>query len=650
MSDRKRPSRRQVLAGGAAFTVLGVAACKKQRGDSDSDSGIGRGLPTDDLYEPPLIPAIDGVLDLTMRLTMVDRLLTLPEGKDSDTMVDVVVHSYSYVVDDTTTEGPGPTLWLRKGERLKITLVNDLDPYEFPDPPIQEATDELAAAIEANGGTRGMNFPHQVNATNLHTHGIQFSPNAPADDTSIVVAAGESYAYDFGVVPDGTGGPGSGNEHEHTAGTYWYHPHKHGSTLHQFFFGVAGAILVSGEIDDYLHGYLRDASDDRVLIISSLALPADLSRFVADDERVVGPPINVNGLNPNDIMDYPVDENGDFVPDLPPDEALALRPTAHLMLNGQYQPTIRLEQGRLQRWRFVNAHAATTHNLVILGWDPDTETYDPAVGTDLRAVAVDGMTLAEVASFNADPERPDWGLSPGGRVDAMIRIDAAGTYRLATSTVSDEGVSYKLLAEVVVEASSEDPDPYPTELPAETREPRLDPDFQTSGVTHRVAFGMDKQGTHQFDIPPFTRWIFLQFDFDLWNGDNTPHIDKLFDPKRVDYAMALNGAEDWEVMVPNHLQEPHPFHLHLNPFYVVETQQLDDNNEPIGDPTPVNRWYDTFGIDPGTVARFKTRYLNHTGDSLAHCHIIGHGTWGMMQKFRIVAEGEDIPATPFWID
>ena len=635
-------SRRGLLQGGAAFTVLGLVGCRNWIEEDKADSAIH----AVDLYQPPKLYSEGGSMHVALRLTMVDRVLHLPLSGDAGApLVQVMVHSYSYVVDGVTEEGPGPTLVLEQGDRLKVTLHNDLDPYVYPDPPIEPATDELAAAIEANGGTRGMNFPHEINATNLHLHGLRGSPKDGADSVRTIVSAGESYDYDFGVVADGSGGVG--NDWAQPAGTQWYHPHKHGSTLHQFFFGVAGAIVVRGGVDDYLDTYLRDPrEDDRVLIISSLALPGDLSRFVDAGESVVGPPINEYALNAPDVFDYPVDAEGEL------DYDNGVRPTAHLMLNGQYQPVIFMESGRLQRWRFINAHAATTHNLVILAYSPTTDFYDPAISTDLRGVAVDGMTLVAPVSFNANPEDPDWGLAPGGRLDAMIRIDQPGTYRLAAATVGDEGTTYKPIADIVVEIGGP-VDDYPDTLPESTREPRLDSDFEVSNPDspHRVAFGMDKTAVKQFDVPPFHEFIFLQFDWNYWDGDNTPDIGKLYDPERIDYAMAPNDAELWEVLVPWHLQEPHPFHMHTNPFFVTEIVPLDpDDNEPIeSEAIAINRWYDTIGVDPGHLVRFKTIYRNHTGDAVLHCHIIGHGTWGMMQSFRIVDEGEPVPDTPFYL-
>ena len=36
---------------------------------------------------------------------------------------------------------------------------------------------------------------------------------------------------------------------DHPAGTYWYHPHKHGSVTLQIASGMVGALIIRGDID-----------------------------------------------------------------------------------------------------------------------------------------------------------------------------------------------------------------------------------------------------------------------------------------------------------------------------------------------------------------------------------------------------------------
>jgi FtsP/CotA-like multicopper oxidase with cupredoxin domain len=69
-----------------------------------------------------------------------------------------------------------------------------------------------------------MNTMHDPSFTNLHTHGLHISGDAPADDVATLIGPGESYEYTYTVPCD------------HSGGTNWYHPHKHGSSALQVMY------------------------------------------------------------------------------------------------------------------------------------------------------------------------------------------------------------------------------------------------------------------------------------------------------------------------------------------------------------------------------------------------------------------------------
>jgi FtsP/CotA-like multicopper oxidase with cupredoxin domain len=97
----------------------------------------------------------------------------------------------------------GPTLRVRPGDRIQLTLRNEL----------------------------GV-------STNLHTHGLAVSPSGQADDVFAVVDNGtdRTYVYD---IPD-----------NHRSGTFWYHPHLHGAVAAQVAAGLFGVIIVEDDLDD----------------------------------------------------------------------------------------------------------------------------------------------------------------------------------------------------------------------------------------------------------------------------------------------------------------------------------------------------------------------------------------------------------------
>ena len=69
------------------------------------------------------------------------------------------------------------------------------------------------------------------------------------------VAPGETYTYVYNIPPD------------HAGGTFWYHPHRHGSTAGQAGGGMAGALIVDDE-PTAIPPQIRDAPDLPITIFS----------------------------------------------------------------------------------------------------------------------------------------------------------------------------------------------------------------------------------------------------------------------------------------------------------------------------------------------------------------------------------------------
>jgi FtsP/CotA-like multicopper oxidase with cupredoxin domain len=122
---------------------------------------------------------------------------------------------YALTYNGTT---PGPTLVVRPGDRVRLTLVNELD-----------------------------------HATNLHTHGLYVSPAAHHDNPFVTVAPGARRTYTYDVTP------------EQRSLTAWYHPHAHGMVAWQVAGGLAGAIIVRDDLDT--DAALAGATE-RVLVLS----------------------------------------------------------------------------------------------------------------------------------------------------------------------------------------------------------------------------------------------------------------------------------------------------------------------------------------------------------------------------------------------
>jgi FtsP/CotA-like multicopper oxidase with cupredoxin domain len=71
----------------------------------------------------------------------------------------------------------------------------------------------------------------------------------------------------------------------------------------------------------------------------------------------------------------------------------------------------------------------------------------------------------------------------------------------------------------------------------------------------------------------------------------------------------------------------HPFHIHVNPFEVVEI-----NGQKVADPI----WWDTFPLPPkGSIKVLMHFRPDVTGRTVYHCHILPHEYNGMMSALNL---------------
>jgi FtsP/CotA-like multicopper oxidase with cupredoxin domain len=127
-----------------------------------------------------------------------------------------------------------------------------------------------------------------------------------------------------------------------------------------------------------------------------------------------------------------------------------------------------------------------------------------------------------------------------------------------------------------------------------------------------------------------------------------------FDPDVVNECMEVNTAEEWTV--ENYTAVGHPFHIHLNPFFITAYYDPNDPPNPPDAPVgenlkynnPVGLWQDTIIIpavdkddpnNPGKVT-FRHRFPDITGTFVLHCHILGHEDRGFMHVVQVHAPGE----------
>ncbi|MDI9917319.1 multicopper oxidase family protein [Rhodococcus sp. IEGM 1379] len=165
-------------------------------------------------FEPSVRTSNNGLLQTQLRVA--DGEVALGSGR-----VRAVTYEGTY---------PGPTLDVRTGDRIEVSLINDI-----------------------------------AEPTNLHTHGWHVSPRQPSDDVLMAVEPGMTFDYAYDLPAN------------HSSGTYWYHSHQHTLSDTQVFGGLFGALIVRGELDD-LPGV--KGRPERLLVLSQTE--------IADGEMVPG--------------------------------------------------------------------------------------------------------------------------------------------------------------------------------------------------------------------------------------------------------------------------------------------------------------------------------------------------------------------------
>ena len=536
-------------------------------GEGDSGSST-----AETFVEPQRIVARNGLLDYTLRMAYAN--MTLNGDK-------VHLRTYNAMV-------PAPTLQLRAGERLRVRVVNDLP----PNPPSTEPAEHL----------------RYMNSANLHTHGLHVtpglvSPNLYGDyvvDSAIsAVQPGQSRQHQYDIDKD------------HPPGTSWYHPHLHGSTAVQVGSGMAGAILITGPMDDVPE---IAAARDRVFMFQAPIYDEKglLESFTQVANPAAEPPFLINGVR---------------------------------------RPTLVLRPGQVERWRLINAGIANYLNLSL-----DEH--------ELHLIALDSCPRKQAKAYGPQSAQ-DLVLAPGNRADVLIQAMAPGKYALR-SKIYDMGNEKELpedvLAYVIVEGA-----PMNMSLPAgplplpEALKPISDEDLARCGglrrnIVLRAVFNDDES---PLSAPPASEFLDMPAnEIDEWQyqTDNTflantafvmgegdtrasrapdlpsmPNKMVAFQSQRaIRQTVDLGSVEEWTVYNMNKVQ--HPFHIHINPFEVIKV-----NGEPV---EPF--WCDTIGLPPNgtpqkpTSITFRTRFTDFRGEFVMHCHILAHEDMGMMQIVDVV--------------
>jgi len=487
----------------------------------------------------------------------------------------------------------GPTIRVRRGTTFHIHVKNDLKSTS-PNPPV--VPDPVPPNARAEQ-------PHDLCTTNLHTHGLHVSPASNADNVFQEIEPGHEFTFEYTIRAD------------HPSGTFWYHPHRHGSVAYQSSNGLAGALIVEGSPDDGVPDLEKipeiAAAKERILVFQ-------LYNFRTGDDGVGRIDANkIYNVTPKFFTCPAIALSG-----ADPGEAVTPQATA---INGVINPVMRITPGEVQRWRLI--HAA---------WDVDRQLTlvddQGAAAKDLvfHEIALDGLaTGTMVAKSNTESDDgSNVEIAPGQRSDVLIQApllkpgESERTYYLKQSGLSAAVAPHNraqdplFLAKIIVGGRPHDPMKLPDPRALVECRPFLpirDEELsKTSSFPNGIAFRANDDN-----------------DLTKPHADRRPYYtinDAVFDPNKT-VQIRLNTAEEWTLTAK---ESSHPFHIHVNPFQVV--MRKDAN----GKSTPMNVWRDTLYIPQGETYTIRSRFRDFLGRTVFHCHILDHEDQGMMAAVEFI--------------
>lgn len=343
---------------------------------------------------------------------------------------------------------PGPILEAKVGDTVRLTLHNRLDA-----------------------------------PTNLHYHGLHISPEI--DNVFREVPIGESYTYEFQI------------PNNHPAVTGWYHPHYHLNVAHQVFGGLAGPLLIRGDLDEIPE---IQAAEEAVLI----------------------------------LQDVGFDKTG--IP-LTPDPLGRMwgREGKVLLVNGQQNPTVKLRQNGLLRLRLINASASRIYRLQLQEhpW---------------FLMATDRGSIAEPTELG------DLILSPGERAELLISGSRTpGTYKLM-SLPYDRG-TFEMMAAMGPAVNQVIGVAKPVERAIATLQ------YEKSDLTEALPLPQRLIPPEPLPEPDISRKFVLNHGIDPTAGSTGFIInDQSFVIGRVNTRVRLGAVEDWEIVNKASMDHPFHLH------------------------------------------------------------------------------------------
>ena len=466
----------------------------------------------------------------------------------------------------------GPIIRVRKGQRVRINFDNGLD-----------------------------------EASNIHWHGLHV-PDDMDGHPRHTAAPGKRYVYEFEI--------------KDRAGTYWFHPHPHGRTGRQVYFGLAGLFIVSDEEEQAAQ--LPAGEYDVPLILQDRSFDKEnrlvfLSDGQAGREMRGGGMIG-GGMMGGGMMDMMTRMMG-FLGD-------------RILVNGRPEATLSVAT-RPYRFRLLNGSNA---RIFKLAWDD---------GSPLTVIGTDGGLL------EAPVQRSYVTLAPGERLElwadfsrhavgtelTMRSLPFAGDMAMGGGMMGGGMMGGGMMGGGMMGTMGNQQLPNGAAFPVfkvrvERREkaPGALPKRLSTIVRHRAEDAVNFRRPRVFNITMgMMQWGVNGRSFEMEGVAD-------------DEIVRLNTLEIWEFTNDASMgmmgMMAHPMHIHGLQFQILERGVKPALAEAVNSVSAgyVNEgWKDEVFLMPGERAQVLLAFKDFGGLFPYHCHMLEHAETGLMRNYLVRA-------------
>jgi L-ascorbate oxidase len=560
----------------------------------------------------------------------------------------------------------GPLIYAKQGETLNLNLHNRLP----------------AESAQTRCPEEAVNTPHCFNTTNLHTHGLWISPEGISDNVFLKVAPGQTQKYQFKIEPD------------HPGGTFWYHSHLHGSTALQVSSGMVGPLIIegtrrpvvsngrlmrSGDIDVLWQNTARNAKKpEKTLVFQQIQYRCpQLDGNVNDCKNQIGT-----------LENYADIEN-----------RLAWSNANHYTsINGLILGEIKVAQNQYERWRMIHGGIRDTLGLIIKEL-PNSSRFTAQQTLEActsyqsveRKADLDALPSVVMSTFAQDgltmnhlQQRRLSVLQPGYRQDALISFPSNNKYCIFDTKLNindqintrpndinrpvlggqlaNEHVdNAQLIAWVNVSPTKSMQISPLRHLKVRAQAARL-PNLVLDQIENNDLSAFAAHASLANSDAAVARNPKQKVHFWLGGGrlgvSPDPSLqlsygDEYTGPgaiqQRYVRQLKLGNTEEWQI---SSALAGHPFHIHVNPFQIMQILDLQGRDVSAAVATDSTNlddvqyrglkgaWKDTLFAKQGYQIIARSKYSKFEGDFVSHCHILDHEDQGMMEIVRICGQNK----------